>query len=291
MLRKIGLSVILILMAVSVPIVIPSCSSNSSPTGPNATAQVNNPTNKYNVVFMVYNIGGLGGCGTGTIRKDSANNGFYDQTIYDAQVTLNGTKVDTTLGVYLTTGISVTPGTAYDLSITRGAETIAAGHAVMPSHAGITSPINKNSHLKNTSLPVSWTPVQNATSILFYVDFRDSGEMSGSEDSTLYEPASLQPTETSITIPQTVFAKAGTYFINVNAVYGIPSGLTTVDTIAKGYNISGSAGVFCAINTTTDTVYVDYSGSPKKRNSQTSTQALKEKWIQFIQKWYPFSFQ
>ena len=116
MFKKIGIGVMLFFMAVSVPIIVPSCNSTSTPTGPgnnSTTPTVNTPTNKYFVSVIVTNLGGLGGCGMGIVKKDINNDGSFSQTINDAQITINSTNltVDTSLGLYSTSSLSADAGT------------------------------------------------------------------------------------------------------------------------------------------------------------------------------------
>lgn len=284
----------LFFMAVSVPVFIPSC-EKSSPTGPGngqTGITVNTPTNKYFVSIIVINLGGLGGCGTGTVSRDSANNGTFSESINDAQVTVNSTKLDTMSGMpgsYSAMGIDVTAGTHYSLLVTRAGATIATGAAIMPSQPVISVPAHNSYHALNTPLAVAWSAIQYATSVAVNVVYSDT---SSGTDTTLYESDALQPTATSCTVPQTVFAAAGTYSVNVFGYYGIPPGQTNIDSTAKGYNITGPAGLFVAASSATDTVYVNASGAPKiaMRTGTNRADSPRDRLLRVARKWFPRIF-
>ncbi|MGB7566440.1 MAG: hypothetical protein WBM07_01155 [Chitinivibrionales bacterium] len=286
MFKKIAIGVMLFFMAVSVPVIVPSCNSSSSPTGPgnnsNGTS-VNTPTNQYSVIVMVAYVGGLGGCAMGDVTK---NVNGVSQPVTDAQVTINSVNLDTMDGMYLSTGVSTNAGTHYTLSVTEGGTTIATGTAIMPSTPVILTPADNSAHAINTSLQVAWSAVQNATSILISVAYQDTL----GNDTTIYEPASLPPSQTSVTIPQTVFNMGGTYKIDVNAIYGLPPNLSVIDSTQKGYNISGPAGMFTAISEAIDTVYVNTGLLVKKSMEKKRVESARDKVLKIARKWFPGIF-
>jgi len=293
MFKKIAIGVMLFFMAVSVPIIVPSCNSTSTPTGPgnnSTTPTVNTPTNKYFVSVIVTNLGGLGGCGMGIVKKDINNDGSFSQTINDAQITINSTNltVDTSLGLYSTSSLSADAGTAYNMTAKEGGATIATGYAIMPSTPVISAPANLSNHAINSALPVTWSAIQHASSIEVSVGYIDATTMSS--DTTVYDSPGLQPNQTSYTIPQTVFNLAGTYIINVDGIYVINAGSATIDSTVKGYNIAGPAGLFVAVSEAIDTVYVNTSLLVKKSTGKKRGESAKDRISQIARKWFPGIF-
>ena len=277
----------LFFMAVSVPIIVPSCNSSSSPTSPGNNnsngVSVNTPTNAYSVIVMIGYVGGFGGCGVGDVAK---NVNGVSQTDTTAQVSINSVNLSLMDGMYMTTGISTTPGTHYTLQVTEGGATIATGTAIMPSTVVISSPVSKSAHAINTPLTISWSSIQYATSILVSVALQDTM----GNDTTIYEPASLDPTQTSVVIPATVFSTSGTYVINVNAVYGLPPNLSVIDSTLKGYNIAGPAGMFVAASEAMDTVYVNTSSVSKAAFKKKHALSVKDQVLRMARKWFPKIF-
>jgi hypothetical protein len=232
---------------------------------------------------MIGYVGGFGGCGVGEVGKNVNGVNQPDTT---AQVSINSTNLNFMDGMYMATGISTTPGTQYTLKVTEGGTTIATGTAIMPSTVTISSPMNKSTHAINTALTVTWSAIQYATSIIISVDFQDSV----GNDTTIYSPTSLDPSQTSLVIPATVFSKSGTYVINVDGNYGIPPNLSAVDSTLKGYNISGPAGMFVAASEALDTVIVNTSSLSKNALKKKHAPSVKDQVLRVAQKWFPKIF-
>lgn len=272
MVKKVLIGVMLFFMAVTVPVIVPSC-GKSSPNGTdNPGPSINTPTNNYTVRMMVVYFGGLGGCVTGSVSRDSAG---VQVPVMDAQVTLNGVAIDTMGESYTKLGIVSDPGTSYALKVTHGGAEIASGTAIMPVIPVFTAPASQV-HAKNTALAVTWNTVSFASTIGVEVAYTDT--VSGIEDSTVYSSPSLAGTETSVTVPASAFAGSGTYIVTISAINGLPAGLDleNLDT-TKGYNITGAAGVFLAANTASDTLYVDYFPPRKNVLAKFGMQALVPK--------------
>ncbi|MGA2507094.1 MAG: hypothetical protein ABSF80_06440 [Chitinispirillaceae bacterium] len=260
MLKKITIGCMLFFMAVSIPVYIPSCSR--SPNSPQ------NAEGRYSVAMIAVNMGGISGCGSGVsavVRYDSAHNNTFTQVIKDADVEINSVKLicDTNGGNYTISDsiISIDSGTQYSLTVKHAGVVIATGSAIMPSEPTILSPANGSQHQTNTDLPVSWAIVKNATSIFLSIHYSDSL----TPDTTIYSTTGLPPTDTTFTVPASVFYKLGIYYIHMFATYGLPVGIQSplnyysLDS-TKSYNISGAAGMCVAANfqMIPDTIRVNY---------------------------------
>jgi hypothetical protein len=259
MFKKIAIGCMLFFMAVSIPVYIPSCSR--SPNSPQ------NGEGRYNVSMIAVNMGGISGCGSGVsavVKYDSAKNNTFTQVIKDADVEINSVKLicDTNGGNYTISDsiVKIDSGTQYSLMVKRAGVVIATGSAIMPPEPTILSPANGSQHQTNTDLPVSWAAVNNATSVFLSIQYSDSL----TPETTIYSSLGLPPTDTTFTVPASVFSKLGIYSINMYATHGLPVGVQSPVKYGfdstKSYNISGAAGICGAANfqMKPDTVRVNY---------------------------------
>jgi hypothetical protein len=257
MLKKITIGCMLFFMAVSIPVYIPSCSPNSP----------QNDEGRYYVTMIAVNMGGISGCGSGVsavVKYDSAHNNTFTQVINDADVEINSVKLigDSSSGNYYISDsiIRIDSGTQYSLIAKRAGVVIATGNAIMPSTPSILSPVNGSQHQINTDLPVSWATINNATSIFLSIQYSDSLN----PDTTIYSSTGLPPTDTTFTVPASVFSIPGIYSIDMFATYGLPVGIQSPIKYGfdstKSYNISGSSGMCVAANfqMIPDTIRVNY---------------------------------
>jgi hypothetical protein len=257
---------IFILCLFTIQINMTSCSTSddNADNGNGRTAEVNEPTNDYQVVAQVISFGGLGGCTAVNVEQSVYN-------INDATVKINNIILppDSSLdGLYQEESgvLSYLEGTNYTLDISHIGTQIATGTAVMPSVPVFKNLTGLSPHPLNQNMVVTWEAIENATSL----ELSLSGDVYDpdlqSEIERNFNSGLISASSNSFTIPDTFFTHAGEYTLGMTAYHGINPGSEAynADDYLKSYNMKGAAGLFIVVNLSSEDGEAITVGNPGK---------------------------
>lgn len=168
------------------------------------------------------------------------------EPIGGATVLLNNSAIGQRLpGIYAAAGLTLAPGTRYDLSIATGDRTI-TGRAWMPGDFALVAPADLDSvnHLTDTIVAV-WTRSESVNTYIVGISPADTtSPAQGWSDGR---------TDTTCVIPSSAFADSlgnfvpGEYILGVTAVNG-GWNKSALDLFLSGGNLDGAKGTFgCAV--------------------------------------------
>lgn len=227
-----------------------SCSKDKTDTEI-LSAPVNEPQNDYMVVVEIVSFSGLVGCSSGFVEK-------ADQPVTDAKVHINSIPLvnDSSATIFpnyyadTLNALSYNYFTKYQLTVEHRGKVVASGTSVMPSIPIIKNLTNPYNMSVNEELVVKWQKVEQATALQVIVGGRIYDPVLKDSVDREFDSGLIEPTRTSITIPDTLFRLPGTYVLGIIAYNGLNPGALPQNlydeqgNYHKGYNLEGAAGVF-----------------------------------------------
>ncbi len=215
-------------------------------------APVNDPKNDYQILMTVVSFGGVAGCSAGFVSRG-------EEPISDAKVKINSVTFPNDTSSFVpnfyadTLGLlDLRAGTQYTLHVEHQNKEIATGKAIMPTPPHIVNLSDGYNHPLNSKLTIKWEKSEHATSIEVLISTTVYDPVTKDSLDREFDSGLLDPSTTSIVVPDTFFSYPGQYVLGIIAYHGLNPNVRLEGLLdengqySKSYNLEGAAGLFYA---------------------------------------------